>query len=226
MRFAGSTYDPTSHYRAARVLDFFEEQGLTPKALRENYLRQTALLADALGIEARREDYGGFVAVEVADAEEVSRRLAAEGGRPPRAAAAAARPGAGRHRRSGERAATPAGGTRGGGRGRRCHERPPATARTGRGGGGGRGGGSPEGGGQDSRPGRGELAVPPRREIALTERSEVGSSRVVPGFLSAGASGLAAEISRTSGSSTRSQYVQFQPPAASSCPQHFGFCPP
>ncbi len=79
MRFAGATYDPTSHYRAARVFDFFQEQGLTPEALRENYLRQTTLLADALGIEARREDYGGFVAVEVADAEEVSRRLAAEG---------------------------------------------------------------------------------------------------------------------------------------------------
>jgi len=79
MRFAGATYDPTSHYRAARVFDFFEEQGLTPSALRENYLRQTTLLADALEVEGRREDYGGFVAVEVTDAEEVSRRLAADG---------------------------------------------------------------------------------------------------------------------------------------------------
>ena len=79
MRFAGATYDPTSHYRAARVFDFFQEQGLTPEALRENYLRQTTLLADALGIEARREDYGGFVAVEVEDPEAVSHRLAAEG---------------------------------------------------------------------------------------------------------------------------------------------------
>ena len=76
MRFAGATYDPTSHYRAARVFDFFAEQGLTPRALRENYLRQTTMLADALGVEGRREDYGGFVAVEVPDAEEVSRRLA------------------------------------------------------------------------------------------------------------------------------------------------------
>ena len=79
MRFAGATYDPTSHYRAARVFDFFEEQGLTPSALRENYLRQTTLLADALEVEGRREDYGGFVAVEVTDAEEVSRRLSADG---------------------------------------------------------------------------------------------------------------------------------------------------
>jgi kynureninase len=79
MRFAGATYDPTSHYRAARVFDFFREHGLTPEALRENYLRQTTLLAHALGVEGRREDYGGFVAIEVPDAEAVSRRLAAEG---------------------------------------------------------------------------------------------------------------------------------------------------
>ncbi|HEX7034650.1 MAG TPA: hypothetical protein VF210_02690, partial [Pseudomonadales bacterium] len=30
-RFAGATYDPTSHCRAAAVFDFFEQQGLTPK---------------------------------------------------------------------------------------------------------------------------------------------------------------------------------------------------
>jgi kynureninase len=79
MRFAGATYDPTSHYRAARVFDFFAERGLTPPALRENYLRQTALLAEALGVPGRREDFGGFLALEVPDAEEVSRRLAEEG---------------------------------------------------------------------------------------------------------------------------------------------------
>ncbi|HEU6445448.1 MAG TPA: hypothetical protein VFL61_10365 [Gaiellaceae bacterium] len=79
MRFAGATYDPTSHYRAARVFDFFVEQGLTPEALRENYLRQTTLLAEALEVPGSRVDFGGFVAVEVADAEELSRRLAADG---------------------------------------------------------------------------------------------------------------------------------------------------
>ncbi len=79
MRFAGATYDPTSHYRAARVFDFFGEQGLTPSVLRESYLRQTTLLAEALGVEGSREDYGGFVAVEVADAEAVTRSLAADG---------------------------------------------------------------------------------------------------------------------------------------------------
>jgi kynureninase len=79
MRFAGATYDPTSHYRAARVFDFFAEQGLTPEALRANYLRQTTLLAEALGVPGRREDFGGFLALEVPEAEEVSRRLAEDG---------------------------------------------------------------------------------------------------------------------------------------------------
>jgi kynureninase len=79
MRFAGATYDPTSHYRAARVFDFFEEQGLTPAALRENYVRQTTLLAESLDVSGPRGDYGGFLTLELPDAEDVSRRLAHEG---------------------------------------------------------------------------------------------------------------------------------------------------
>jgi kynureninase len=75
MRFAGATYDPTSHYRAARVFDFFAEQGLTPEALRANYLRQTTLLADALGVPGSREDHGGFLALDIPGAEQVSRSL-------------------------------------------------------------------------------------------------------------------------------------------------------
>ena len=41
-RFAGATYDPTSHYRAAAVFDFFEKRGLTPALLREvvDFLRR------------------------------------------------------------------------------------------------------------------------------------------------------------------------------------------
>ncbi|HTE63711.1 MAG TPA: hypothetical protein VK631_25360, partial [Solirubrobacteraceae bacterium] len=53
--FAGSTYDPTSHYRAARVFAFFAEQGLTPEVLRASYRRQVDLLAaafDALALPA------------------------------------------------------------------------------------------------------------------------------------------------------------------------------
>jgi kynureninase len=89
MRFAGSTYDPTSHYRAARVLDFFEEQGLTPERLRESYLQQTTLLAerfDALGLEDVTRDretpleaFGGFLALESERAEELSRLLLERG---------------------------------------------------------------------------------------------------------------------------------------------------
>jgi kynureninase len=79
MRFAGATYDPTSHYRAARVFEFSAEHGLTPDALRENYLRQTTLLADALGAPEAREGYAGFLALEIPNAEELSRRLARDG---------------------------------------------------------------------------------------------------------------------------------------------------
>src|SRR6185312_3978455 len=89
MRFAGSTYDPTSHYRAARVLDFFDEQGLTPGRLRESYLHQTGLLAerfDQLGLDdvtrdrdTALSDFGGFLALESERAEELSRRLLDEG---------------------------------------------------------------------------------------------------------------------------------------------------
>ena len=79
MRFAGATYDPTSHYRAARVFDFFQEQGLTPDALRESYLRQTTLLAQLVGADEPRDQFGGFIALEVPAAEGVSRRLAEEG---------------------------------------------------------------------------------------------------------------------------------------------------
>jgi kynureninase len=83
-RFAGSTYDPTSHYRAARVFDFWKARGLAAHELRERYLHQTTLLARGLmqlglGVEPDREPFGGFVAVEIDGAEAVSRRLADAG---------------------------------------------------------------------------------------------------------------------------------------------------
>lgn len=46
-RFAGATYDPTSHYRAAEVFDFFVEHGLTPALLRDVSQHQVRLLARA-----------------------------------------------------------------------------------------------------------------------------------------------------------------------------------
>lgn len=89
--FAGSTYDPTSHYRAARVFRFFAEQGLTPEVLQASYRRQVARLADAfdsLGAppevitrdrETSLERYGGFLALRCADAAAMQRELAARG---------------------------------------------------------------------------------------------------------------------------------------------------
>jgi len=90
-RFAGSTYDPTSHYRAARVFAFFEERGLSPEFLRRVYVHQTGLLArcfDELGappLLMRRERdvplhrFGGFLAIECARSAAVARRLAEDG---------------------------------------------------------------------------------------------------------------------------------------------------
>ncbi len=45
-RFAGSTYDPTSNYRAAAVLDYFSERGLTAGFLREVSQHQVGLLVN------------------------------------------------------------------------------------------------------------------------------------------------------------------------------------
>lgn len=43
-RFDGATYDPTAHYRASEVFDFFIERGLTPELLREVSQNQVGLL--------------------------------------------------------------------------------------------------------------------------------------------------------------------------------------
>ncbi len=53
-RFAGATYDPTSHYRAASVFDFFGREGLTPAFLRTVSQHQVGRLAarfDALDLD-------------------------------------------------------------------------------------------------------------------------------------------------------------------------------
>ncbi|MEQ9263820.1 MAG: hypothetical protein RLN81_01265 [Balneolaceae bacterium] len=43
-RFASATYDPSSQFRAAKVVEFFNEQGLTPEVLRSQYQDQVGLL--------------------------------------------------------------------------------------------------------------------------------------------------------------------------------------
>jgi kynureninase len=48
-RFAGATYDPVSHYRAAAVFDFHEQEGLSPEVLREVSQRQMRLLVELCG---------------------------------------------------------------------------------------------------------------------------------------------------------------------------------
>jgi kynureninase len=90
-RFAGATYDPTSHYRAARVFRFFADQGLTPELLRQSYLHQLDVLTrafDALRapdhVIARDRtvpltDLGGFLALRTPHALRLRQALAARG---------------------------------------------------------------------------------------------------------------------------------------------------
>jgi kynureninase len=90
-RFAGATYDPTSHYRAARVIRFFSEQGLTPELLRDSYQHQLRRLAagfDALGADPGLIDrdrttslsqFGGFLALTTSRAAELQVALRGRG---------------------------------------------------------------------------------------------------------------------------------------------------
>lgn len=85
-RFAGSTFDPVSVYRARAVSRFFDAQGMSVDALRATSLRQTeAILAalDARGWSAvtPREASlrGGFVSIEASNAGEVVEALRREG---------------------------------------------------------------------------------------------------------------------------------------------------
>lgn len=84
--FAGATYDPTSHYRAAAVFRFHEQHGLTPSRLREINQRQVARLTsgiEKLGLDERLlriepmpdERRGGFLALRTSRAAEISRAL-------------------------------------------------------------------------------------------------------------------------------------------------------
>jgi kynureninase len=90
-RWAGATYDPVSHYRGARVFEFFEERRLTPEWLRVVSRHQVARLAerfDALALDpvvvtrdrsTPTEQVAGFLALRSPRAGELSRRLRARG---------------------------------------------------------------------------------------------------------------------------------------------------
>jgi kynureninase len=72
-RFAGSTYDPASHYRASAVIDLFRSRGWDVAGLRELSLHQTQQLLDGLAdfeiVTPRApEARAGFVALRRPDA--------------------------------------------------------------------------------------------------------------------------------------------------------------
>ncbi len=88
-RFAGSTYDPTSHYRAARVFEFFESNNLTPEFLRTVSQHHISLLArtfDALDVQpsiirrdvdAPLDRIAGFLSLVTPHAESLHQKLRA-----------------------------------------------------------------------------------------------------------------------------------------------------
>ena len=89
-RFAGATYDPTAHYRAAAVFAFHQRMGMTPDRLRAVNQHQIAMLVkqfEALDVDpdaaaivpiqsARR---GGFIAIRSSQANGLVLRLRARG---------------------------------------------------------------------------------------------------------------------------------------------------
>ena len=88
--FGGATYDVTSHYRAAAVFAFHEQQGLTPDKLRAISQHQVGLLKtefeqlDVSPTVARPEPMpderrGGFLAIRTASAKDIAHRLRERG---------------------------------------------------------------------------------------------------------------------------------------------------
>jgi len=90
-RWAGATYDPTSHYRGSRVFGFFAEQELEPAFLRSVSQHQLGVLSaafDALDtnpavIDRDRDvaltDLGGFLALRCQRADRLRAALAERG---------------------------------------------------------------------------------------------------------------------------------------------------
>jgi len=86
-RFATGTYDPVSQFRAAKVVEFFREQNLTPEVLKNQYRKQVGLLRELftsrrfdpskikLKHERPLEENGGFLALESPMAREICASL-------------------------------------------------------------------------------------------------------------------------------------------------------
>ncbi len=90
-RFAGATYDPVSHYRAAEVFDFFERESLTVERLRATSQRQLGILANAvdrIGVPESLltrdrtvplSEFGGFLSLRTPHAGVLQSQLAEQG---------------------------------------------------------------------------------------------------------------------------------------------------
>ena len=88
--FAGATYDPTSHYRAAAVFAFHQEQGLTDRELRRINRQQVSLLKSAFEalnvdpgrarVEPMRDEHrAGFLAIRAPRARDMAAALRERG---------------------------------------------------------------------------------------------------------------------------------------------------
>ena len=87
--FEGSTYDPTSHYRASAVLDFFEQQNLTPEVLYAHYKGQQQHLINLLQEKDwpghltlpsdELDTIGGFLVLKSSKAADIVQGLRREG---------------------------------------------------------------------------------------------------------------------------------------------------
>ncbi len=85
--FAGSTYDPTSHYRACRVIDFFNEQHLSPlqlHAINQYQLNHLIQKFDSFNLPPQLisrthvnslNEIGGFLALTTPHAKTLSEKL-------------------------------------------------------------------------------------------------------------------------------------------------------
>ncbi len=90
-RFAGSTYDPTSHYRGAAVFDFFAQRGLAPELLRRVSQHQVGRLIggfDRLDLDPgvidrdrgiKTEEIAGFLVLQAPRAEDICGALRERG---------------------------------------------------------------------------------------------------------------------------------------------------
>lgn len=90
-RFGGATYDPVSQFRAARVVDFFRQQELTPSLLFETYRSQVGYLKECFlnldldpGLITLAHEYpvtanGGFLALQSPRAARLWEALKARG---------------------------------------------------------------------------------------------------------------------------------------------------